>query len=58
MELIVLLIIILLLSLCLSASSLCAKMLHYDKGLIAKKHVFGVSDKVRFKPACSATETS
>ena len=27
-------------------------------GLIATKPVFGVSDKVRFKPACSATETS
>ena len=27
-------------------------------GLIATKSVFGVSDKVRFKPACSATETS
>ena len=27
-------------------------------GLVARKPVFGVSDKVRFKPACSATETS
>ena len=27
-------------------------------GLVATKPVFGVSDKVRFKPACSATETS
>ena len=27
-------------------------------GRDARKHVFGVSDKVRFKPACSATETS
>ena len=27
-------------------------------GLDARKHVFGVSDKVRSKPSCSATETS
>ena len=27
-------------------------------GLDATKHVFGVSDKVRFKPAFSTTETS
>ena len=27
-------------------------------GLYATKPVFGVSDEVRFKPACSATETS
>ena len=27
-------------------------------GLAARKPVFGVSHKVRFKPACSATETS
>ena len=27
-------------------------------GLAARKSVFGVSDKVRFKPACSAIETS
>ena len=27
-------------------------------GLVARKPVFGVSNKVRFKPACSATETS
>ena len=27
-------------------------------GLAATKRVYGVSDKVRFKPACSATETS
>ena len=27
-------------------------------GLVATKPVFRVSDKVRFKPACSATETS
>ena len=26
--------------------------------LVATKPVFGVSDKVRFKPACSATGTS
>ena len=26
--------------------------------LVATKPVFGVSDKVRFKPACSATENS
>ena len=30
----------------------------YHLGLVARKPVFGVSDKVRFKPACSATETS
>ena len=30
----------------------------YYLGLAARKPVFGVSDKVRFKPACSATETS
>ena len=28
------------------------------KGLDATKPVFGVSDKARLKPACSATETS
>ena len=27
-------------------------------GLVARKPVFGVFNKVRFKPACSATETS
>ena len=27
-------------------------------GLIARKHVFGVSDKANFKPVSSATETS
>ena len=27
-------------------------------GLDARKPVFGVYDKVRFRPACSATETS
>ena len=27
-------------------------------GIIATKPVFRVSDKMRFKPACSATETS
>ena len=27
-------------------------------GLVARKPVFGVSYKARFKPACSATETS
>ena len=27
-------------------------------GLVAKKPVFGVSDKARFKPISSATETS
>ena len=26
--------------------------------LVMRKPVFGVCDKVRFKPACSATETS
>ena len=30
----------------------------YEMGRIARKPVFGVSDKVRFKQACSATETS
>ena len=29
-----------------------------NMGLDATKPVFGVSDKVRFKPACSATEIS
>ena len=27
-------------------------------GLVVKKPVFGVSNKLRFKPACSATDTS
>ena len=27
-------------------------------GLVARKSVFGISEKVRFKPACSATESS
>ena len=27
-------------------------------GLDARKHAFGVSDHVKFKPVCSATETS
>ena len=31
---------------------------HDKMGLAATKPVFGVSDKERFKPACSATETS
>ena len=30
----------------------------HKMGLVATKPVFRVSDKVRFKPACSATETS
>ena len=30
----------------------------YNLGLVARIPVFGVSDKVRFKQACSATETS
>ena len=30
----------------------------YDLSLIVRKPVFGVSDKVRFKPVSSATETS
>ena len=34
------------------------RMLIPKMGLVARKPVFGVSDKVRFKPACSATETS
>ena len=29
-----------------------------NMGRDARKPVFGVSDKVRFKPVCSATETS
>ena len=37
------------------SSSLCD---YNPLGLVARKPVFGVSDKVRFKPACSATETS
>ena len=32
--------------------------LNYHMGRDERKPVFGVSDKVRFKPACSATETS
>ena len=31
---------------------------HKNMGCDARKPVFGVSDKVRFKPACIATETS
>ena len=34
------------------------EMLCVDMGLAAIKPVFGVSIKVVFKPACSATETS
>ena len=30
----------------------------FQMGLDTTKHVFGVSDKARLKPACSATETS
>ena len=30
----------------------------YNMGLVARKPVFGVSDKVSFKPDSSATETS
>ena len=30
--------------------------LHYNMGRDARKPVFGISDKVRFKPVCSATE--
>ena len=30
----------------------------YHLGLVAKKPVFGVSDKASFKPVSSATETS
>ena len=29
-----------------------------NMGLVARKPVFGISNKVRFKQACSATETS
>ena len=35
-----------------------AKNISAFMGFAARKPVFGVSDKVRFKPACSATETS
>ena len=31
---------------------------YYNVGSDTRKSVFRVSDKVRFKPACSATETS
>ena len=31
---------------------------HFNMSLITRKPVFGVSDQVRLKPACSATETS
>ena len=36
------------------------QVLLYTKilGLVASKHVFGVSEKVRFEPVCSATDTS
>ena len=34
------------------------KLTSHNMGLYATKPVFGVSDEVRFKPACSATETS
>ena len=30
----------------------------HNLGLVARKPVFGVSEKARLKPACSATETS
>ena len=30
----------------------------YQMGHVARKHVFGVSDKVTLKPTCSATDTS
>ena len=30
---------------------------HY-KSLVMRKRVFGVSDQIRHKPVCSATETS
>ena len=29
-----------------------------EMGLVARKPVFGVSNKVRFKPACSATDSA
>ena len=35
-----------------------ASLYNNNLGRSAKNPVFGVSDKVRFKPACSATETS
>ena len=35
-----------------------AKNVSAYMGFSVRKPVFGVSDKVRFKPACSATETS
>ena len=31
---------------------------HYNMGLVARKPVFGVSDKARLKPVSSTTETS
>ena len=34
------------------------KILHIQMGRDARKPVIGGSDKVRLKPACSATETS
>ena len=34
------------------------QMVSYNMGLVPTKLVFRVSDKVRYKPACSATETS
>ena len=41
------------------AAFLMGKMPMRDNmGHDARKPVFGVSDKLRFKPACSATETS
>ena len=30
----------------------------FNLGLVARKPVFGVSEKAKLKPACSATETS
>ena len=31
---------------------------HYQMGLFARKLVLGVSDQIKFKPVCSATDTS
>ena len=34
------------------------RMPGYNMSLVTRKPVFGVSDQVRIKPACSATETN
>ena len=37
---------------------MCIYYVVYHMGRDVRNHVFGVSNKVRFKPTCSATETS